>query len=136
MLGCWVGVGFGGFCCLSLVVVGVGVECYQKAAEEKQKEALEQLLKTVNELKRASPPSFDQASIKDEATSQGDVDSANAVVKNVDSIEIVNVEEIKMILEQQNTGHDLAKGNMARQTQSPANLEELGLPLPMNNWSH
>lgn len=49
---------------------------------------------------------------------------------------LVNVEEIKMILEQQNTGHDLAKGNMARQTQSPANLEELGLPLPMNNWSH
>lgn len=49
---------------------------------------------------------------------------------------LVNVEEIKMILEQQNTGHDLAKGNMARQTQSPANLEGLGLPLPMNNWSH
>ena len=49
---------------------------------------------------------------------------------------LVNVEEIKMILEQQNTGHDLAKGSMARQTQSPANLEGLGLPLPMNNWSH
>ena len=49
---------------------------------------------------------------------------------------LVDVEEIKMILEQQNTGHDLAKGNMARQTQSPANLEGLGLPLPMNNWSH
>ena len=49
---------------------------------------------------------------------------------------LVNVEEIKMILEQQNTGHDLAKGNMARQTQSPANLEGHGLPLPMNNWSH
>ena len=49
---------------------------------------------------------------------------------------LVNVEEIKMILEQQNTGHGLVKGNMARQTQSPANLEGLGLPLPMNNWSH
>ena len=49
---------------------------------------------------------------------------------------LVNVEEIRMILEQQNTGHDLEKGNMARQTQSPANLEGLGLPLPMNNWSH
>ena len=49
---------------------------------------------------------------------------------------LVNVEEIRMILEQQNTGHDLEKGNMARQTQSPANHEGLGLPLPMNNWSH